>query len=119
MSNAVTIFESNQLPEFLSKRQVMFVYIDGDKVNDKLSFFQEVALKMCFPAYFGFNWDAFRDCITDLSWLTIQDGLVLVYKNPNKFMGSHSEQWNIANEILLESITFWNSRDIPMFIMYI
>jgi len=39
MSNAVTIFESNQLPEFLSKRQVMFVYIDGGKVNDKLSFF--------------------------------------------------------------------------------
>jgi len=119
MSNAAAIFESNQLTEFLSKRQVVFVYIDGDKINDKKSFFQETSLKMRFPAYFGFNWDAFRDCITDLSWLPMQDGLVLVYKNPNKFMGSDPEDWNIANEILLESITFWNKMDIPMFIIYI
>jgi RNAse (barnase) inhibitor barstar len=119
MNNAATIFETDQLPEFFAKRDVVFVYIDGDKIDDKKLFFQEVALKMRFPAYFGFNWDAFRDCITDLSWLPIQDGLVLIYKNPYKFMSTDPEQWNTANQILIETITFWNDKNIPMFIMYI
>ncbi|MBF0378367.1 MAG: barstar family protein [Desulfamplus sp.] len=117
MSNVAAIFESD-LPEFLSNRKAVFIYIEGDNICDKKSFFQEMSLKMKFPSYFGFNWDAFRDCITDLSWLPMQNGLVVVYKNPNRFMGSQPEDWNIANEILLESINFWKNRNIPMFIMY-
>ncbi len=34
--------------------------------DDVFSFY---ASTLSFPEYFGWNWDAFHDCITDLSWI--------------------------------------------------
>lgn len=31
---------------------------------------------MHFPSYFGGNWDAFSDCVNDLSWLAAKDILI-------------------------------------------
>ena|SRR6266702_3866062 len=28
-----------------------------------------LANRLCFPGYFGGNWDAFEECVRDLSWL--------------------------------------------------
>lgn len=42
--------------------------------------FDEFAAAFQFPYYFGENWAAFRDCISDLAWLPFTPGVVvLVY----------------------------------------
>ena len=42
--------------------------VDIGHVHDKKGFTALVAKAMNFPEWFGGNWDAFEDCLTDLSW---------------------------------------------------
>lgn len=37
--------------------------------ESKTNLFRFYAEKLKFPSYFDYNWDAFNDCIADLSWL--------------------------------------------------
>ncbi len=41
----------------------------GRKATTRLAFLDESSAALQFPLYFGGNWDAFYDCLTDLSWL--------------------------------------------------
>jgi len=40
--------------------------------------FDALAAALEFPRWFGRNWDALEDCLTDLSWLVPTDHLLLV-----------------------------------------
>ena len=50
--------------------------VRGRKATTAAAFFDEVSAALQFPYYFGENWDAFNDCLTDLSWLRA-DAVVL------------------------------------------
>ena len=52
--------------------------IRGRKARTLEALFDEFAAAFQFPYYFGENWAAFRDCITDLDWLPFRPGVVVV-----------------------------------------
>jgi len=39
--------------------------LDGRKMSDKKALLDHLAAELAFPAYFGGNWDAVMDCLTD------------------------------------------------------
>lgn len=43
--------------------------VRGQRCTDKQRLLQEFAAALQFPYYFGHNWDAFDECLNDLSWL--------------------------------------------------
>jgi hypothetical protein len=43
--------------------------VRGHKATTEPAFFGECAAAWQFPYYFGENWDAFDECLTDLQWL--------------------------------------------------
>lgn len=94
-------------------------FIDGDNIKDKNSFLKEFSEKLGFPEYFGFNWDAFSDCITDLSWMSVENGFSIVYKNPHAFRSASPEDWQIANDILLDAIDYWDEQEKTMVITFL
>lgn len=51
-------------------------FVRGRKATDLAGFYTELAAALQFPDYFGENWDATNDCLTDLRWLP-DGGLVL------------------------------------------
>jgi RNAse (barnase) inhibitor barstar len=51
--------------------------VRGTKSSDEARFFDELAAALQFPYYFGENWDAVWDCITDLNWLRGLNYLVI------------------------------------------
>ena len=46
-----------------------FTAIMGTVPLSKTDFLACLAKKLRFPSYFGGNWDALQDCLSDLSWL--------------------------------------------------
>lgn len=96
---------------FLTSTTIInFVVINGEKIHDKQSLFEEFSKKLEFPDYFGFNWDAFADCMTDLSWVDSDKSLFIIYNNSQKFREKNTEEWRIFQDILLETIDYWRDR---------
>lgn len=46
-----------------------FVAQIGSGVHSTEELFDEFSLKLKFPSYFGRNWNALKDCLSDLVWL--------------------------------------------------
>ena len=55
--------------QFASDPQYVARLIRGDRCRTKSCLFREWASVLGFPDYFGHNWDAFEECLGDLSWL--------------------------------------------------
>lgn len=41
----------------------------------------EVSAAFQFPSYFGENWDALDECMSEIDWLPIEGGILLVVKD--------------------------------------
>jgi len=52
-----------------SEKHAICRVIRGHKATTKSAFLDECAAAWQFPCYFGENWDAFEECLTDLQWL--------------------------------------------------
>jgi hypothetical protein len=52
-----------------SKGRAVCRVVRGHKATTEPAFFDECAAAWQFPYYFGENWDAFDECLTDLQWL--------------------------------------------------
>lgn len=46
-------------------------------INNKQDLFDLFATKLNFPIYFGKNWDALYDCLSDLTWMKEKRFLIL------------------------------------------
>ena len=40
-------------------------------IQDKSVLLHAIADQLSFPHYFGYNWDALDECLSDLSWITV------------------------------------------------
>ncbi|HEV3081249.1 MAG TPA: barstar family protein [Gemmataceae bacterium] len=56
------------LPDTAAERPVSRL-LRGHKARTRAALFDEFAAALQFPCYFGDNWDAFDECLTDLAWL--------------------------------------------------
>lgn len=50
-----------------------------ESVEGKQALLELLAQKLAFPSYFGFNWDALIDCLSDMSWCA-SDEIVVVHR---------------------------------------
>lgn len=106
------------LPDLFSKTSGNYFLIDGNRIKDKDSFLREFSEQLRFPKYFGFNWDAFYDCITDMSWINLENGFLIVYKNAHNFRIAQPDDWQQASEILLDAVDYWNKTGKLMMIAF-
>lgn len=90
--------------------------LDGSKIYDKKTFLEKIARAMRFPDYFGKNWDALNDCITDLSWARAQ-GYVLLIQEPERFITTSPDDWQVALEILKSATESWHEWGTPFFVL--
>lgn len=69
-------------------------------LRHKLGLLAELAGRLQFPAYFGWNWDALEECLCDLSWLGPVPQIVLLHEDLPLISGSVDQQ--IYQELLAE-----------------
>jgi hypothetical protein len=88
--------------------------LDGTEARTRAGFFQELARVLHFPDYFGRNWDAVYDCLTDLNWLPAA-GYVLVLDGFDRFATDEPDQWDIGLKVLRDACAFWQPLTRPMY----
>ena len=85
------------------------------KVRGKDALMERVARSLAFPSWFGGNWDALEDCLTDLSWSTAS-GHVLLIEDANELSG---DERGIFIEILASAALWWAERKRPFFAVFV
>ena len=87
-------------------RQFAVAVLDGNRASTRERIFQELARALRFPDYFGHNWDAVYDCLTDLNWLPAA-GYVLVLDGFGQLATNEPEQWEIGLKVLREACAWY------------
>jgi hypothetical protein len=90
--------------------------LDGDAITDKPSLLRACADVLAFPAYFGHNWDALADCLTDLAWLPAP-GYAIVYDHPAPLIRHAPADWAVAQEIFRDAAAYWRAANKPLAVL--
>lgn len=88
------------------------VRVDLAGCSDKATFLERTAEALSFPEWFGQNWDALYDCLTDLGWRA-PSGHVLVFEHADEMRRIAPEALGTAMAILGDAAAAWESRGVP------
>jgi RNAse (barnase) inhibitor barstar len=83
------------------------------RFQDKENLLRAIAAALRFPDWFGRNWDALEDCLTDLSWLPA-DGYVLVFEQARP-----GDEFGVLVDVLRSSAAHWAGRGKPFFALFV
>lgn len=87
------------------------VRIDLSDCTSKAALIERFAGAFELPPWFGFNWDALADCLTDLSWLPAS-GYRLALLQPGQLRQADPETLATALEIIDETTAYWADQGI-------
>lgn len=80
---------------------------------EKQALLKNLAAALDFPDWFGENWDALEDCLTDLSWRKAA-GHVLLFDEVKP-----GDDLGVLIDVLRSSAEFWAGRGKPFFAVFI
>jgi RNAse (barnase) inhibitor barstar len=81
--------------------------IRSTKSANDACFFDELAAAVQFPYYFGHNWDAVWDCITDLNWLH-GSSFVFIFDEAEYLLSESDRGFRVLLEILADAHDRWH-----------
>jgi Barstar (barnase inhibitor) len=110
---ALTIKEIERLKQ--DKGTKVYV-LDGDRIIDGTSLFQEFATVMQFPEYFGHNWDALKDCLTELDGHEV-DRYIITIDKLDRFITNDPSQWTSFLDVCKSVVEYWQDTETPVYIL--
>lgn len=88
-----------------SSRDTVVMTLPGSELLTKESAMMAIERAMSFPSYFGRNWEALRDCLTDLSW--IESSVVVLVINQAEVLQTDSEVVRKLHHCFIRAIEYW------------
>jgi RNAse (barnase) inhibitor barstar len=95
--------------------KLSIVKLDLGAVQGKSEFLARLAKALKCPPYFGMNWDALNDCLTDLSWLD-DNGRVVILINGKDFAAKNQNDFSTAIDVFQAASEYWRSYAKPFWI---
>ena len=92
-----------------------FARIALEGISAKPALLRSIGLALGFPDWFGENWDALEDCLTDLSWRQAQ-GHVLVFEG---FQFLPADDVGVLIDVLASAAEFWAGLGKPFFAVFV
>ncbi len=91
------------------------VRVDLGAAPDKAALLDRLAQALGFPAWFGGNWDALEDCLTDLSWRA-GDGHVFLLEGHGELP---ADDLGVLVDVFTAAAEYWAGRGKPFFAVFI
>lgn len=82
------------------------IYIQGNKCKTLEALFDEFKMAFKFPAYFGYNWNAFDECINDLDWLPYKSYEIYI-NHFEEILEKDNINFEIFIEVLINTLREW------------
>jgi hypothetical protein len=92
-----------------------FARIALEGISAKPALLRSIGLALGFPDWFGENWDALEDCLTDLSWRQAE-GHALVLEG---FQSLPAGDVGVLIDVLASAAEFWAEQGKPFFAVFI
>ena len=83
------------------------------RAGEKEALLKDIAAALDFPDWFGQNWDALEDCLSDLSWRKAA-GHVLLFEDARA-----GDDLGVLIEVLRAAAEYWAGRGKPFFAVFI
>jgi RNAse (barnase) inhibitor barstar len=83
-----------------------------EDVRDKAAFLAAVSRALTFPAWFGHNWDALEDCLSDLSWRPAP-GYLVTLSHADDFRVAQPADFHMALRIFSAAADAWRDDTVP------
>ena len=83
--------------------------VRGTKSFDEARFFDELAAALQFPYYFGENWNAVWDCITDLNWLK-GSSFLIVFDSADHLLSQSDRGFQFLLRVLADAHERWHQE---------
>jgi hypothetical protein len=112
------VYRTSRSDEILDATQgsaLQIVRIDLAGATGKDALMVRVAQALRFPQWFGGNWDALEDCLSDLSWSNA-GGHVLLIEGAAELSG---DERGIFIDILASAAAWWAERRRPFFAVFL
>lgn len=90
-----------------------FTVIDMHGCSDKAETLRRFAAALHFPAWFGHNWDALGDCLTDMSWAPAPGHLVVI-QQLDELRTNAPDDWNTLLQVLTEAARSQTACGVPL-----
>jgi hypothetical protein len=79
----------------------------------KAAMLEAIARSLAFPDWFGGNWDALEDCLTDLSWRKAAARVILLSN------AAPGDDLGILQDVLASAAEYWRERGGIFFAVFI
>jgi len=89
------------------------IRIDLDGCRDRGGLLDRTAAACGFPDWFGRNWDALFDCLTDLSWRPAS-GYLLLFEHADELQQHDRNVLDTVVGILDDAARDWHERGKPL-----
>jgi RNAse (barnase) inhibitor barstar len=81
--------------------------LDGARMRTVDGLFAEFAHALAFPGYFGANWAAFEDCLSDLDWLPAPAYLLVVDAADQLLADEPAQRTGLLGDLLVRVARYW------------
>jgi hypothetical protein len=107
------VYRAGRADELLEAVRGSKLVLAKIRFDAKEQLLKNIAAALQFPGWFGQNWDALEDSLTDLSWLGA-GGHVLLFENPRP-----DDDLGVLMDVLRSSAEWWAGRGKPFFAVFI
>lgn len=97
-------------------RAMAVIEVDGTAMHDKATLLAELARAFALPDWFGQNWDALADCLTDLSWKEA-DGFVVLWRNAAPVARQLPDALAAALDVMRDAADCWRNDGLPFWVL--
>jgi hypothetical protein len=91
----------------IGKGKAVCRVIRGEKSTTTADLFDELSAALQFPSYFGDNWDAVDECLTDLEWLPGEAYVIVIVDSIHLLEGAPPDQVRQFCSVLARAAKEW------------
>ena len=95
--------------------EIDVAFISLRQVEEKKALLRALGAALGFPDWFGQNWDALEDCLTDLSWREARGHVIAL----EGFKSLPADDLGVLIDVLVTAAGFWAEGGKPFFAVFI